>query len=220
MRTKKVNDNELRNILRISLKKLRSISEEEIKEMLYNAGYNYYGKDSNNKHKISLYNEEKRKLYNVCKQEFKTDKVEEFKLYFAKRINPDVIMSRKDLADYSGTTPYMIEKWDKIMLDKDIIRYSDIEYIIKNTHINKITKITKEEYFNHFINDNVIKIKNMFKSKSITESEFKKLLKEEAINIRKSDGDSIYLRMWKYETDKTNNDNYLYKEIMKLMGVS
>ena len=152
----------------------------------------------------------------MCKQEFKTDKTNEFKTYFIKRTEKNEVLSRKDIADCSNTTIYMIDKWDRIMLDKDIIEENGIKYFIENINTNEQTEITKEVYLNHFINDNVVKIKDMFRTNIIDELEFENLLKEEAFNIKKTDGNLIYLKTSKY---KINKDNDLYKRIIKLIGV-
>ena len=216
MRTKKISNNELSDILKVSLRKLKGLSHDEIKKCLFDVGYNYYGKDEKGKHKVVLYDKTKKEFFNMCKQEFKTDKTNEFKTYFIKRTDKDEILSRKDIADCSGTSVYMVEKWDRIMLDKDIIEENGIKYFIENISTNEQTEITKEVYLNHFINDNVVKIKDMFRTNIIDELEFENLLKEEAFNIKKTDGNLIYLKTSKY---KINKDNDLYKRIIKLIGV-
>lgn len=216
MRTKKISNNELSDILKVSLRKLKGLSHDEIKKCLFDVGYNYYGKDEKGKHKVVLYDKTKKEFFNMCKQEFKTDKTNEFKTYFIKRTEKNEILSRKDIADCSNTTIYMIDKWDRIMLDKSIISENGIKYFIENTNTNEQTEITKEVYLNHFINDNVVKIKDMFRTNIIDELEFENLLKEEAFNIKKTDGNLIYLKTSKY---KINKDNDLYKRIIKLIGV-
>ena len=216
MRTKKISNNELSDILKVSLRKLKGLSHDEIKKCLFDVGYNYYGKDEKGKHKVVLYDKTKKEFFNMCKQEFKTDKTNEFKTYFIKRTEKNEVLSRKDIADCSNTTIYMIDKWDRIMLDKDIIEENGIKYFIENINTNEQTEITKEVYLNHFINDNVVKIKDMFRTNIIDELEFENLLKEEAFNIKKTDGNLIYLKTSKY---KINKDNDLYKRIIKLIGV-
>lgn len=216
MRTKKISNNELSDILKISSRQLKRLSHDKIKERLLNVGYNYYGKDNKGKHKVILFDKTKKEFFTMCKQEFKTDKTNEFKTYFIKRTDKDEILSRKDIANCSNTTIYMIDKWDRIMLDKSIIEESGIKYFIENTNTNEQTEITKEVYLNHFINDNVVKIKDMFRTNIIDELEFENLLKEEAFNIKKTDGNLIYLKTSKY---KINKDNDLYKRIIKLIGV-
>ena len=216
MRTKKISNNELSDILKVSLRKLKGLSHDEIKKCLFDVGYNYYGKDEKGKHKVVLYDKTKKEFFNMCKQEFKTDKTNEFKTYFIKRTEKNEVLSRKDIADCSNTTIYMIDKWDRIMLDKDIIEENGIKYFIENISTNEQTEITKEVYLNHFINDNVVKIKDMFRTNIIDELEFENLLKEEAFNIKKTDGNLIYLKTSKY---KINKDNDLYKRIIKLIGV-
>lgn len=216
MRTKKISNNELSDILKVSLRKLKGLSHDEIKKCLFDVGYNYYGKDEKGKHKVVLYDKTKKEFFNMCKQEFKTDKINEFKTYFIKRTEKNEVLSRKDIADCSNTTIYMIDKWDRIMLDKDIIEENGIKYFIENINTNEQTEITKEVYLNHFINDNVVKIKDMFRTNIIDELEFENLLKEEAFNIKKTDGNLIYLKTSKY---KINKDNDLYKRIIKLIGV-
>ena len=216
MRTKKISNEELGDILEISSRQLKRLSHDKIKERLLNVGYNYYGKDEKGKHKVVLYDKTKKEFFNMCKQEFKTDKTNEFKTYFIKRTEKNEVLSRKDIADCSNTTIYMIDKWDRIMLDKDIIEENGIKYFIENINTNEQTEITKEVYLNHFINDNVVKIKDMFRTNIIDELEFENLLKEEAFNIKKTDGNLIYLKTSKY---KINKDNDLYKRIIKLIGV-
>lgn len=216
MRTKKISNEELGDILKVSLRQLKRLSHDKIKERLLNVGYNYYGKDEKGKHKVVLYDKTKKEFFNMCKQEFKTDKTNEFKTYFIKRTEKNEVLSRKDIADCSNTTIYMIDKWDRIMLDKDIIEENGIKYFIENINTNEQTEITKEVYLNHFINDNVVKIKDMFRTNIIDELEFENLLKEEAFNIKKTDGNLIYLKTSKY---KINKDNDLYKRIIKLIGV-
>ena len=56
----------------------------------------------------------------------------------------------------------------------------------------------------------------MFRTNIIDELEFENLLKEKAFNIKKTDGNLIYLKTSKY---KINKDNDLYKRIIKLIGV-
>lgn len=216
MRTKKISNEELGDILEISSRQVKRLSHDKIKERLLNVGYNYYGKDNKGKHKVVLFDKTKKEFFTMCKQEFKTDKTNEFKTYFIKRTDKDEILSRKDIADCSNTTIYMIDKWDRIMLDKSIISENGIKYFIENTNTNEQTEITKEVYINHFINDNVVKIKDMFRTNIIDELEFENLLKEEAFNIKKTDGNLIYLKTSKY---KINKDNDLYKRIIKLIGV-
>lgn len=216
MRTKKISNEELGDILEISSRQVKRLSHDKIKERLLNVGYNYYGKDNKGKHKVVLFDKTKKEFFTMCKQEFKTDKTNEFKTYFIKRTDKDEILSRKDIANCSNTTIYMIDKWDRIMLDKSIIEENGIKYFIENTNTNEQTEITKEVYLNHFINDNVVKIKDMFRTNIIDELEFENLLKEEAFNIKKTDGNLIYLKTSKY---KINKDNDLYKRIIKLIGV-
>lgn len=154
MRTKKISNNELSDILKISSRQLKRLSHDKIKERLLNVGYNYYGKDNKGKHKVILFDKTKKEFFTMCKQEFKTDKTNEFKTYFIKRTDKDEILSRKDIANCSNTTIYMIDKWDRIMLDKSIISENGWAYfkITNDVDGNRYVEQCDRKEYNLFWN--------------------------------------------------------------------
>ena len=145
MRVQKLTKKELANLLNISVRILEKFEKTNIlNDKLALCGYKYYGKDISKKphvYKLILEDKDKREFYSMCNKELKTDGGNEFKTYFIKRSSED-ILTRKDIASEAGVSTYMVEKWDKIMLEKDILSdkgyaYFEITYIDGNTYVRQ-----------------------------------------------------------------------------------
>lgn len=152
MRVQKLNKTNLARLLCVSISRIESL--ERNNGLFYElnlAGYRYYGKETfkkKNIYKISLIDEEQKEIYNMCNKEFKTNKCNEFKTYFVKRTSGDVL-TRKDIAQDSDVSLYMVDKWDKIMLDKGIINEKGWAYFKITNDIDGsryVEQCPQEEY--------------------------------------------------------------------------
>ena len=150
---KQVNKKELCKILGIGKETLKSIEKENRLEIrLENIGYkllNRYKVGKSIMYDIELDNAYKETYSNIVNTHFKTNKTEQFGLYFKTRtensIN-DIPISKKDIANVSNVSVSTIEKWDNISIKENIIKQDDFYYMLIDCKTRTIKRVTYEYY--------------------------------------------------------------------------
>lgn len=209
------------------LEKLEKMGDLEDKLNL--CGYKYHGKDISkkpHKYKLTLEDKDKKEFYDMCNKELKTDGSNEFQTYFIKRETKSVeqnnlIMtrdiSRRELSKIVGVGESTINKWDKIMLEKGILVEVDKRYFKKNKTNQEVCEITKDEYWSHFLdNDIVTHIEDDYLNGIITEDEYRTRLKAFSKELDKN-CDHYYFKSSKYAVDTSNE---LYKQLKFLSDMT
>lgn len=155
---KKVNKQELLNILNVNKEALKKIEQkQQLKERLFDKGYIFKDKikEGRKVYYIIKQTSSKKEVYNnMCDLLFNTKDDELFSDYFLYRIlNLEKAITKEYIADNCNVNRNMITKFDKKMVEHNILNKDGYFYIacdIDNDK-NKTYRITVKEEYNYYM---------------------------------------------------------------------
>ena len=157
----KANRRELLNILGVKNSGLKTIeNKKQLNKRLKDLGYKLIDKVKEGRQVFYILEqmEENKELHNkLIKHAYNTNKIEEFSDFFMMRtegIKKELKLTNKDISEAIGISNKTICKWNKTLLDKEIISQDGFYYfVIENIDGNISSRqTTKEEYSSYWKN--------------------------------------------------------------------
>ena len=203
------------------------IRRKQLEDKLNSIGYNLLEvvkEGRKNVYILEQININKHIYNNLCKVVYKSNKEESFKDYFLTRTNnnkddniKDKILSKKDISNISKVCGNTISKWDKVLLDKNIISKDGFFYFYIDITKHEIKQCSQDEYKSFWRNKAHLKsftsLQHKYINGEITLSELQLSSAEIGATIALTENRYFY-RTKKYNT---NTENQLYIDTLELI---
>ena len=155
---------------------------------------------------------------NIYKYVFNVSKFDKFERYFKVRTyNTDKPLTLEYIADKCETNRQAISRWDNKLINNDILYKDGFYYMYIDNITGDVYEIPKEKYNEYWKNKAYLKtlksLQNRFLNGDIDLNEFQ-VLSIQVGNL-KATLDKGYV--YKVKKFRLNDDNQLYKDIVKLM---
>ncbi len=222
----KANRKEMLNILGVKDSGLKQIeARKQLNKRLKDLGYKLINKIKEGRQVFYILDqiEENKELHNkLIRHAYNTNKIEEFSDFFMMRtegIKRELKLTNKDISEVTGISNKTICKWNKTLLDKEIISQDGFYYfVIENIDGNISSRqTTKEEYSSYWKNkrDEAIykELEYRFNRNEISFKEAMKLVKDIGAIQAATEGKYVY-RIHKY---LLNTENKLYIDTYELI---